>query len=177
MFFFLRQDLFGENASDDLTGPMPDRMWLSGAPIEPIGPTVVGLQPGPGGLPDLFDVTMPVMSAALLAVLHAQGVDTLQTFPITLKRTTGATVDSYSAVNVTAQVDALDRERSEFRLRRGKPKCTGPVFLDAAKVGALRLFRLPSPGLMVITKPVADAVKAAKLAHVLVQPTEDYSGD
>lgn len=173
MFHFLTQDLSGAEASDELVGPLPERDWLTGAPIEPPGPTTILLQRGPAGLPHYFDTTIPVMSGALLAILESAGG--FDAYPVTLRRETGEEVSGYFAVNVTRLVDAADVEKSPHRLRFGKPRFLGPLVLSAARVGSAALFRLPhSPRLIVISESVAAAVREAQLPGVKVQATTDW---
>ncbi len=183
IFHFLRQNVFDAGPFIEIVGHTPDTAdlpWVQGTRFDPPPqPLVLELDPSYGSdFPDFFDTTVPVMSNRLLALLRGLAIDNIDAFPVQLHHPgTGELVTGWQAVNVIGNVDAADLSQSEYRLVLGDPHFTGRIVIDAARTGGLPLFRLENgPGFLVCTVSVAQAVKAAGLKAVLLQPTEAYEG-
>jgi hypothetical protein len=183
MFYFLRQNLFEHRefieiaGHTDVTGQL---MWTAGIRFAtPLPKQTLLLDPAYGTrFPDYFDTTVPVMSGRLLAALKGAGIDSIDEYPVTLKRIdTGQEYEGYTAVNLIGCVDAVDLTQSKFRLRFGKPYFTGAVAIDSDKAKGFDAFRLlKGPGFMVLSERVAERVRSENLEAVMLQPTTDYKG-
>lgn len=182
-FYFLRQDLFGSADTFEIAGhtALSARFdWVAGAAFEQPYPNETFVLQGSRGAawPEFFDTSIPVMSQRLIDALRASGVANVEVYPVTLETSDGGRRTDYSAVNVIGVCDAVDWSASEHQVRRGKPRVTGAVAIDAARVGERAAFRLPcSPRFIVLAARVAERLRELSLPSVLLQPTMDYDGD
>ena len=183
MFFFLRQNLFEVQDVIEIVGhteATAQFMWTAGKKFnKPVPKETLMLDPAYGKtLPDFFDTTIPVMSKQLVDGLYEIGIDNFDAYPVVLKRLdTGNEITGYSAVNFIGSVNAVDLDKSEYRLRFGRPYFTGCITIDPGKCQGLKAFRLEKgPGFLVVAEQYATLLRAHAFRAVLLQPTTDYTG-
>lgn len=75
-------------------------------------PWVVDVELDVPDLPHFIGGQVPMISERLLQVLVKAGVDNLQTFPLSVRRSDGAESRQHAAINVLGLVDATDLEAS-----------------------------------------------------------------
>jgi hypothetical protein len=102
-----------EEAYDHFTG------WRTGELIaeRPAGPVEIKAIPRDRykGLPDeMYDFSVPMMSARLKLALDAAGVDNINYFPVTLRNTKTNAAYEYFAFNLVGLVSAADPGKSEM---------------------------------------------------------------
>lgn len=182
-YFFLRQDLFDGATGVEIVGHTASSAavdWVAGQRFDtPFPHETFQLDDAYGrNLPDFFDTTVPVMSLRLLDQLRATGISNIDAYPVALHNPrTQRTHAGYVAINVVGCVDAVDLSASEHEIRRGKPRFKGSITVDESRTNGLLVFRLPhSPRFIVVTHAVAQALAAANLDSVLLQPTTEYRG-
>ncbi|HEY1959418.1 MAG TPA: DUF1629 domain-containing protein [Polyangiaceae bacterium] len=183
MFYFARQNLFGERGTIEVAWHTPitgELQWIRGVRFtRPVPHETLELDPAYGtNMADIFDTSVPLLSERLLTFIRSLGLDNVDAYPMTLKRKdTGALITGYSAVNVIGRVDAVDLSSSAHRLRFGKPYFTGSVTIDPQRCSGLEMFRLASgPGFIVVSERVARALASGGFEALLVQPTVAYEG-
>lgn len=183
VFYFLRQNLFETQGIIEIVGHTAATSqfpWTTGIKFDqPVPRETLILDPAYGTtLPDFFDTTTPVMSKSLIDGLHDAGIYNLDEYPIVLKRMdTGEEITSYSAVNFIGCVDAVDLEKSEYRLRFGKPYFTGRLTIDPSRTLGCKAFRLQKgPGFVVVSEQPAKLLQSRGFRAVLLQPTTEYTG-
>lgn len=184
MYYFLRQDLFNADNIIEVVGHTEETgkyLWTAGARFEAdVPPQILELDADYGTtLPDFFDTTVPLMSERLLAALTAAGVDNFDAYPMTLRRPdTGEEWRNYMAVNFIGRIDALDRSASDCEEDEiGSLECRS-VTVDPGRAGDAICFRLlEGPDLLVIHDRVAQHLRSQRFVALLLQRTQDYSGD
>jgi hypothetical protein len=184
MYYFCRQDLFKAQGVIEISGHTQDTgkfLWTAGKKFDkPLGHQVLTLDPSYGeNLADFFDTTIPVMSDRLIAAFEKVGVDNFDLYPVTLRRNdTGEEFDNYKAVNFIGCIDAIDMEKTSFKLNSfNKPKFSGPIVLDPSKVYDFKAFRLSvGPSLLVVSEDVAKHLIAVNFKALLLQNLMDYKG-
>jgi hypothetical protein len=184
MYYFLRENLFEDLNTMDITGHTEETgqyLWTQGAKFPaPIPPQTLELNPDYGErLPDLFDTTIPLFSDRLLKALVEAGVDNFDAYPMILRRPdTDEEWRNYSAVNFIGSIDAIDREKSDCRTSSiGELECES-ITINPVAAGDAICFRLQEgPDLLVIHERVAKVLEKYDFISVLIQKTEDYDGD
>jgi Immunity protein family (Imm11) len=185
VYFFFRENLFDSLGMFEIVGHTEEtgrHLWTAGRKLDAPLPVETLLLDSSYGtnMPDIFDTTVPVMSAALLEGLREAGVNNFDEYSVVLQRAdTGEQFKGFSAINFLGAIDAIDLDRTEFTTRRrGRKKFGGPIHLDEDKTGDLDAFRLSEgPGFLVVSETVAASLRAHAFKALLLQPTEEYAGD
>ncbi len=118
-----------------------------------------------------------IMSKKMVNVLRQAGVDNLQEFATEMQdKRTGESTNDFVTVNILGMVSCANVAESETS-ELGSTYYFHDLVIDPAKTGGLLLFRLAESMIDVLVhERVAEALKAAKLRGVVLNPVKAAGG-
>jgi len=137
---------------------------------------------GDVGIPDYFDLPVPIMSKKMLAVLEKCGLDNLQTFPVVLRDPKRDTVlRDYKIVNIVGAFHAADMNESEYVDMGGAGKIAvgfRNLVVDEEKAKGALLFRLAeSLSTILVHESLKEAIENGGLKYIRFIPCAKQDAD
>ncbi len=157
--------------------------WSSGCRLDvhlskPIVIDVTPIRGYRGGLSDMYDDSLCLMSIRMVKTLQQIGVNNLELYPATLRNTKVDQSWSYYVVNILGLVAAADLTRSEWTCDTDPPKGNvhfQKLVIDPNAVCGLLLFRLSyDPCTILIHESVRTHLEKAGLQGLSYEKPENW---
>jgi hypothetical protein len=171
------------NPADAAGQPIDGLEALAATPLECERLRLTQLAPGPAAEFTFGDLELPVVSAAVAAVLRAHADEhELQLIPATV----GRSRRKWFAVNPLLALDCLNRRRSKPRLWKkadgvdfkvGQVRALERLVIDPTRAGGAALFRVAGwPVALIVSAPLAKSLREIGPLGVRFLPVEATPG-